>query len=116
MWQKDDDEHYGESPGGEEPDDGELSLDGGVVSDNSKHMKPLNRHSKHGEEASDNSNHEEAIEKLEMVTTLKKKNINLSEKKFKDSYERVQIKEGADLIKNKSVFTGNDQNTTERLY
>ena len=37
-------------------------------------------------------------------------------KKLKYSYERVQIKEGADLIKNKSVFTGNDQNTTERLY
>ena len=86
LWQKNDDENYGESPGGEEPDDGELSLDGGVVSDNSEHMKPLNRHSKHGEEASDNSNHEEAIEKLEMVTTLKKRNYNVFQKQVSKTW------------------------------
>ena len=65
--QKNDDEDDGESPGWQEPDDGELSLDGWVVPDHSEHMEPLYRHPQHGEEAGNDGHHEQAVQKLEMV-------------------------------------------------
>ena len=67
LGQQDDDEDNGESPGRQEPDDGELALDGGVVPDHSEHVEPLYRHPQHGEEAGHDGHHKQAVEKLEVV-------------------------------------------------
>ena len=43
----------GEGPGGQKPDDGELPLNGGVVTDYGEHVEPLNGHPEDREEARD---------------------------------------------------------------
>ena len=68
--QKNDDEDDGESPGGEEPKDGELPPDCGVVPHYGEHVEPLDRDTQHRKKPCDDSNHKESIEELEMVTGL----------------------------------------------
>ena len=68
--EENDDKDDRECPGGEEPEDRELSPDGRVVLHHGKHVEPLYGDSQDGEEARDNGDNKQAIEQFEMVATL----------------------------------------------
>ena len=70
LWKENDYKHYWQSPGRQKPDDGEFSLDCGVITDNREHVEPFNGHSEDGEEASDNGHDKQSVEKFEMVAAL----------------------------------------------
>ena len=67
LWKQNYHKHDGEGPGGQKPDDGELPLNGGVVTDHGEHVEPLNRHPEDREEARDDGHNKQAVQGLEVV-------------------------------------------------
>ena len=68
LWKQNDHKHDGEGPGGQKPDDGELPLNGGVVTDHGEHVEPLDGHSEDREETRDYGHNKQAVEELQVVT------------------------------------------------
>ena len=66
--EEDDDEADGNEPGGEEPGDGELPAHDAGVAVHGECLKSLNGHTKHGEEAGDYRDHEQAVDEDVLVT------------------------------------------------